>query len=249
MWSGYGSAQVPSCVPPPSGIVAWWPGEGNANDIVDGNNGTIVGDVTFAPGMVGQAFRLDGATGYVEVPDSPSLDLSGQITLVAWIDPSALGGRVVDKITAGGSDGYLLDTYGGKVRFIIDGQSLSGATSLSTGAWTLIAGVYDGTQMRVYVNGSLDGTLNTSVVIPTNTLTLRIGADSTGGSLFTGLIDEAELFGRALSQTEIQAIAAAGSAGECRPGVPVPALPGTGLAALAALVAGAALFILKSHPA
>ncbi len=249
VWGGLGSAQVPSCVPPPTGMAAWWPGEGNANDIAGGNNGTIVGGVTFAPGMVGQAFSLDGATGYVEVPTSPSLNITAQITIAAWVNPSALGGRVVDKITAGGSDGYLLDTFGSRIRLIIDGQGLSGTTSLPTGAWSHIAGVYDGAQMRVYLNGALDGTLNTSVAIPTNALTLRIGAASDGSSRFTGLIDEAEVFSRALSQAEVQAIVGAGSAGECRPGARVPTLSGTGLAALAVLVAGGALFALRSHPA
>ena len=224
VWGGRGSAQAPSCVPPPSGMVAWWPGDGNTNDIAGGNNGTIVGGVSYAPGKVNQAFSLDGTTGYVQVPDSSSLKVTGQITIAAWINPSALGGRVVDKITAGGSDGYLLDTYGGNVRLIVDGQGLSGATSLPTGAWSHVAGVYGGEQMRVYLNGALDGTLNTSVAIPTNALTLRIGADSAGSNLFNGLIDEAQVFSRALSASEIQGIVAAGSAGECRSGPSVPTL-------------------------
>ena len=36
-----------SCDPAPSGLVGWWPGEGNAKDIAGGNNGTLVGGVTF----------------------------------------------------------------------------------------------------------------------------------------------------------------------------------------------------------
>ena len=54
-------AQV--CVPPPSGIVAWLPGDGNANDIIGGNNGTLEAGVTFAPGEVGQAFKFNGLDG------------------------------------------------------------------------------------------------------------------------------------------------------------------------------------------
>ena len=48
------------CTPPPPGMVAWWPGEGNANDIRGGNNGTPQGGVTFPAGEVGQAFSFDG---------------------------------------------------------------------------------------------------------------------------------------------------------------------------------------------
>src|SRR5258706_1025271 len=52
-------AQV--CAPQPS---SWWPGDGNATDLVAGNNGTLVGGVTFAQGEVGQAFSFNGS-GYV----------------------------------------------------------------------------------------------------------------------------------------------------------------------------------------
>src|SRR5438034_1135151 len=51
------------CVPPPSGLVSWWQGEGNASDRAGTNNGTITGNVTFGPGLVGQAFVSDGVNG------------------------------------------------------------------------------------------------------------------------------------------------------------------------------------------
>src|SRR6266545_3162494 len=48
----------PPCVPPLSGLVSWWPGEGNANDLVGSNNGTLLNGVSFAEGIVGQAFNF-----------------------------------------------------------------------------------------------------------------------------------------------------------------------------------------------
>ena len=60
------------CLAPPSGMVSWWPGEGNGFDIQGTNNGTLV-NVTFVPGKVGQAFYLNGTNAYVNIPDSPSL--------------------------------------------------------------------------------------------------------------------------------------------------------------------------------
>ncbi|MBK9374161.1 MAG: LamG domain-containing protein [Holophagales bacterium] len=248
--AGSALAQVPACTPPPPGMVAWWPGDGNASDIAGVHHGSVVGGVTYAAGRVGQAFRLDGSTGWVQVPDSAALSVTGQITIDAWINPATTGGRVVDKITAGGADGYLLDTHGGVVRLIVDGQSVSGATTLPTGAWSHVAGVYDGAEMRVYLNGTLDGSLGTTVAIPVNALSVRIGAASDGGSLFNGLIDEVEVFGRALSQPEIQAIVAAGSAGKCKQAATaeVPAVSIRGLSALALLLAAGALRVLRLHP-
>ena len=244
---GTALAQVQTCTPPPPGMAAWWPGDGSAADIVGTNEGTLVGGAAFAPGRVGQAFTLNGLDAWVQAPDSTSLDVTGQITIDAWISPTALGGRVVDKITAGTGDGYLLDTYGGVVRLIVDGQGLSGATTIPTGSWSHVAGTYDGTQMRVYLNGNLDGTLATTVAIPTNVLPVRIGADSDGASRFSGQIDEVEVFRRALSQAEIQAIVAAGSAGKCKSAdaAPVPGVSAWGLAALAALLAAGAVQVLR----
>jgi hypothetical protein len=49
-----------TCVPPPAGLVSWWPGDGNAQDIIGPNDGTLQGGATFAPGVVGEAFKLNG---------------------------------------------------------------------------------------------------------------------------------------------------------------------------------------------
>lgn len=245
LFSPVARAQAPpTCVPPPSGLVSWWPGDGNTLDLTGGNPGTIVGGVTFSAGMVGQAFNLNGTDAYVQVSNAPNLQITGQITLDAWINPTVTGGRVIDKITAGGGDGYLLDTAGGKTRLIIGPNVLSGATTLPTGVFTHVAGTFDGTTLVVYVNGVPDGSLVAAGAIPTNALTLRIGADSVGANLFTGLIDEVEVFDRALTQPEIGAIVVAGSAGKCKTPI-IPTLSGRALAGLALLLAGAAIWLLR----
>jgi uncharacterized repeat protein (TIGR02543 family) len=212
-------AMASGCAAPPSGMVSWWGGDNTALDIMGVNNGTLKNGATFSPsGMVGQAFSFDGVDDYVQVDDSATLRITNQITIDAWIKPSSLGGRVVDKILAGGGNGYLLDTYGSRIRFIVDSMSVNGGTSLTPGVWTHIAATYDGSSLKVYLNGVLDGTFTPASppAIPTNNLPLRIGADSNGSSLFTGLIDEVEIFNRALSVGEISALHNAGSAGKCR---------------------------------
>src|SRR5207245_492855 len=79
----------PTCVPPPDGIVDWWPGDGNTKDIVGGDNARLFGGAGFAQGEVGPAFLLDGATGLVRAPDAASLDITNQITIEAWINVRA----------------------------------------------------------------------------------------------------------------------------------------------------------------
>jgi len=69
------------CVEPPSGMVSWWPGDGNALDIQNGNNGTLQNGAAFATGEVGQAFTFDGVNDFVEVPDDPSLRIGDVISI------------------------------------------------------------------------------------------------------------------------------------------------------------------------
>ena len=66
------------------GLVGWWPGNGNANDIVGNHHGTLQGGVTFVPGMVGQAFSLDGVDDLIAIADSADLNISGDVTVELW---------------------------------------------------------------------------------------------------------------------------------------------------------------------
>src|SRR6266481_3773317 len=76
-----------ACVPATSGMVSWWPGESNTLDVVGTNHGTAYNSVTFAPGMVGFSFNLNGTGAHVRVPDSPSLHFSNALTIEGWIFP------------------------------------------------------------------------------------------------------------------------------------------------------------------
>jgi len=91
---------TPTPIQPPSGIVGWWPGDGNANDIVGGNHGTLEGGVTYALGVVGWAFSFDGVDDYVGVSDGVNLDITGAITLDAWIKTSGTNDHsgILDKM-------------------------------------------------------------------------------------------------------------------------------------------------------
>ncbi len=105
------SAQAPPCVPPPAGLVAWWTGDQTTADHAGTNHGTWGGSSgPYGSGLVDSSFRT-GGTAWVQVPDSASLDITGAISINAWIYASEFGGRVVDRITAGGGDGSMLDRY------------------------------------------------------------------------------------------------------------------------------------------
>ncbi|HZI33722.1 MAG TPA: hypothetical protein VFF11_15375, partial [Candidatus Binatia bacterium] len=66
-------ADTPDCTPPPAGLVAWWPGEGNAQDIAGGNNGIVSTGLSYTNGEIGQAFLLNNTNAYFHVLASSNL--------------------------------------------------------------------------------------------------------------------------------------------------------------------------------
>src|SRR5262245_22839079 len=74
------------CVPTPSGLVSWWPAEGDGTDAVGLNSASIWNSLTFGFGEVGLAFNFDGTANYAVVPASATLDV-GQgpgFTIEGW---------------------------------------------------------------------------------------------------------------------------------------------------------------------
>jgi hypothetical protein len=210
----------------PGGIVSWWPGDGNANDIVGSNNGTLEGGATFSPGMVGQAFSLNGTSAYVSVPDAASLDPTNAITVETWINPAAHVGPydpIVKKAGVGSQQqdgGYALEFAGNNVVFWVyisgTGWVASPQVSVPLGQWSYVAGTYSaGSGLSLYVNGQLVGTTVVGGQMSPSGNTLDIGHDpSNSDRWYDGLIDEPSVYNRALSPAEIQLIYNAGSAGK-----------------------------------
>jgi len=232
------------CAPPPSGLVSWWPGDGNANDLTGANHGTLVGGATFAPGFVGQAFSLDGIDDSVSVEDNSSLRFS-QFTLSAWINPTrfAPGQGIITKASASGNwVSYMIRLLDGKVNLVVENRAENRSAHWQTppmvtlNTWVHVAATWqnlngDITDAKIYVNGveqPLEMSYNLGygpTFIPGYTSEpLFIGKQEVpNDGYFGGLIDEAEVYGRVLSPSEIQAIVNAGSAGKCKP-TPTPSV-------------------------
>lgn len=217
-----------SCVDPPPSLEAWWPGDGEATDIVGENDGTLMGDTTYTEGIVGDAFSFDGDGDKVIVPHDDSLHPAEQITIDAWINPTSYGmyDPVVTKAGGEALAGYILEFLGDHIFFgiVLDPYPIgaiynSPTAYIEPGVWTHVAGVYDGNYIRLYVNGvEVDGATYVPGSIRYDTNELNIGGHPVfPDRFFTGLIDEVDVFSRALTAEEIASIYQAGSDGKCRP--------------------------------
>ena len=94
VWFGYSKIRMHIArehLPP--GLVALWSGGGNGKDSAGWNNATLI-DITFAKGKVGQAFRFNGTSSCMEIPENQSLDFGegDGLTVSAWIKPSDVNG-------------------------------------------------------------------------------------------------------------------------------------------------------------
>jgi hypothetical protein len=209
-------------------LVAYYPFNGNANDESgNSNNGTVSGATLTQDrfGNPNSAYNFDGVSNYIAVPDSPTLDITGPITIAAWIKPTVASGNYV--VTKGdptvGGFVYDLDIYPGSVRSLFHYQGggsatrgATGATSIVSGVWQHVAVTWDGATVTVYYDGQPDGTgpfnINTDGPIRTSNMDLEIGRYFYGGQLcFAGAIDEVYIYNRALSASEIQALYSLGT--------------------------------------
>ena len=106
----------PECTPAPFGLVSWWPGEGNPNDLLNNNPGTLQNGAAFAGGKVGLGFSFDGLYDHVETGDSSSLSITGEISVDAWVRPNALGTSAQAIVTKHNSTRPSQVSYGMQIR-------------------------------------------------------------------------------------------------------------------------------------
>jgi hypothetical protein len=213
------------CVAPDASLAGWWPGNGTPTDGTGNNNGTPVGSAVYLPGMVGQAFYFDGSNA-IELPDSPLLEFTSQMTLEAWIRPDDVSSysQALSKFGSAGHFAYELGLApGGVLRADVSGDGTtydvleSASGLLSTGTWFHVATTFNSGTWSLYLDGGLVASKIPSVssIFAGGTAPLTIGRDPGALQEFHGLIDEPAVYSRALSAAEIQGVYQAGSVGRC----------------------------------
>ena len=202
--------------PPTAGLVAAYgfnegAGATTADASGNGHTGTIAGATWTTQGRFGNALSFDGVNDWVTVNATALLNLSTAMTVEAWVFPTSTSGvRDVLIKEGAGVDIYNLYARNGAGRpesnvFVGGVNRTAEGTALAANAWTHLAGTYDGSILRLFVNGALVASTSVSGTIPASSGVLRIGGNSLWGEFFQGRIDEVRVYNRALTQAEIQA--------------------------------------------
>ncbi len=178
-----------------------------------GNPGTLQGNAAIVDdeSLRGNVLLLDGSGDYSRHPDSPSLDISGSsLSLTGWVyktdtNDGTLVGKELDSSQAWG-----LEANPGHVRFFIWGNggngNLDNVSGLSNDTWHHVAGTYDGSNMRVYIDGVESGSLSFNRTITTNNDPLGIGYSKISGNsdnYLAGKVDDVGIYNSALSAEEV----------------------------------------------
>ena len=208
-------------------LIALYKAESNANDSLGTYNGTAIGGVTYTTGKSGNAFSLNGTTGYVNVGDVMDIGTSSWSYSI-WFNSSQLtAGNYYHLFTKTYAAQYIgriwANIYNNKLLFNFEVNTANLTTiestlSLSTNTWYNVVYILDrNDKMKIYINGILN-TVNTisgtNNLIPyasynfNNISPFRLGAatssdNTTPAAFFNGLIDEFGVWNRVLTQSEI----------------------------------------------
>ena len=176
------------------------------------NNNATSNNVSFTTGYFDKALQFNGSSSNLIIPNNASLNPTTALTLEAWvkwnINPSsgANWAQIIDKNV---DDQYQLqhsqtnNAFEFALRTSTGRRYILGTTAPVQGVWYHIVATYDGSFMRIYVNGNFERSGAATGTINTSTTPVYIGSRTTSDRNFNGVIDEVAIYSRALSASEI----------------------------------------------
>jgi hypothetical protein len=199
-------------------LVGWWRlDEGSGTTAYDssgnGNDGTILGNPQWVPGKIAGALEFDGDGDYIDCGNDPIFDITEEITLAIWVNANDNGNSAHNCWLGKGDNAYAIKHQSGNYLefFIYDGDwhSTNYSTDITSlnGDWHHMAGTYDGSELKFYLDGELAANLVYSSTIGTAAHNVTIGENSQAtGRYFDGMLDDARIYNEVLSKEDIQSI-------------------------------------------
>jgi len=209
----YNYALSPQQISAIYGNVATWKFDDNAGSTAvdsspNGNNLTLFNFPAWTPGIDNSSLSFDGATQYGTANDNLSLNPTTAITLAGFVKATAWtsGARIVQK--GFNTPQYSLSALGGNLQFALNGVGTLSIALPSIGVWHQITASYDGSTMRLYVDGALAASLAATGLIAVGSEPLYIAsAAATAGTFFQGQLDDLAIYSRALTAGEVAGLA------------------------------------------
>jgi hypothetical protein len=166
-------------------------------------------------GRLGGAIQLNGIDQYIDCGNPACLQITGPITVAAWIKADVFDKSWQAIVTKGDTSWRLqrntntltlefactnLDTFG-----VSAYGSLYGLQPVTVGEWHHATGVYDGGRMFLYLDGVLDASQPAQGSIYDNSFSVWIGNNAEiGGRCWSGMIDDVRVYDQALSAQDIK---------------------------------------------
>ena len=191
----------------------------------NGRTGALTNATWTAAGKYGGALSFNGSASRVTVADAASLHLSTAMTLEAWINPSGTVAASWQALIYKGVDNYFLAMPDHTTAPIVGGTIggdlilVTSSSALPPGTWTHLAMTYDGSMLRLFVNGTPVAGRPATGLLGVSASPLEIGGSLVDGGPFAGLIDDVRVYDTALSPAQIQGdmTTPVGGAGDTQP--------------------------------
>jgi branched-chain amino acid transport system substrate-binding protein len=208
----------------PTGLVNFWPADGNAVDVAGGNNGALINGAGFGPGVTGQAFSFNGAGQYVQA-SSPVPFGASDFSVDLWTNFNSVPGSnptnpccplIADDNGPGNVDKWWLALGGGMLFFHLNSPSINcqGAANCplapypfvpTLGQWYNIGVTRSDGIITMYVN-CVRVSSQFSPQASNPTVPLTIGFAEGGSGTLNGLIDDVQIYNHGLTSSEVQSI-------------------------------------------
>ena len=207
-------AQVPAYIPT-NGLVGYWPFNGNAYDESGkGNNGAVNGALLTLDrfGTPNTAYSFDGDNDYIDCGNSTVLNITGDITIAAWMLAKDLNSDhgIVSKMNTSNQPTFDLITSGNQIRWGTTNGPFQFSNGISTNTWVHVTAIFDYQKQKhsIYINGVFESENNSNGMgIPTNNDNVFIGAHQPGivkAWSWNGVLDDVCIWNRPLSANEIK---------------------------------------------
>lgn len=191
-----------------------------ATDSVAGRNGTLVNGPVWTSGRISNGLRFDGADDYVSIPNATAFQVTRALSITGWIRQTSAwptSSNVCPILRKGDAcnNNWQLCIQNGRVAVILDScddaTPYVAGTTLSINAWHHVAVTWDGSEIRLYLNGVSDmSPAARSTTLGTDTRAVYLGGRIGNTDISTGIVDDVRFYNRALTAAEVAAIAAGG---------------------------------------